>query len=139
MQITRREIIIGSSLVALSAITPVKAQPRSQMKVTACHAKPICIIPAIDFSDHVSRTIFDNTYTLHYEIMDRFDFRAGRVERARVGSKRYATWLRDEEYSDGIPPHIQFGGCVVAGPGDPEFRNRWVSYARSMVSSGKWA
>ncbi len=94
------------------------------------------IMPDIRFPDASERTVNDNTITIHYRYMTRWRRRHGegdiRVECAEVGSARYATWLAERTDGRPYPPHVQFGGAVVPGKGDPEFYPRWVAYASTL-------
>lgn len=57
-------------------------------------------------------------------------FDAGaRWEMAHTQSRRYRQWLETYKTSNGVPPHINFGGAIEAGEGDPTFYPRWVEWA----------
>lgn len=53
-------------------------------------------------------------------------------ELTHTSTRRYRSWLETYEWKDGIPPHIQFGGAIEAGQGDPTFYDRWKAYAKEM-------
>lgn len=91
--------------------------------------RPI-IMPDIMRCELRSKTQHDNCWTIHYVWMDRVWGFFDRVEVAHVNSRAYRAWLDTYPMPDGIPPHISFGGAVVAGERDPEFYNRWKAYAR---------
>lgn len=114
----RREFLAGTAAVLASATIPlpVAAAP------TYGH-----ILPDIMRCGSVVRTARENTYTLYYWHMMRWDLRAQRMEFARSDSPAYRAWLASDPYyaAQDVPPHIQFGGAVVAGKGDPHFHSRW--------------
>lgn len=94
----------------------------------------IFIVPDIRMCETRTRTQHDNCWTVHYVWMNRVWGFYEKFEVAHVNSRRYRQWLETYEMKDGIPPHIQFGGAVVAGEGDPEFYNRWAAYARETFA-----
>jgi hypothetical protein len=53
-----------------------------------------------------------------------------KIEIAHSHSRRYHQWLETYEMTDGIPPHIQYGGCIESGKGDPTFLPRWTQWAK---------
>lgn len=55
-------------------------------------------------------------------------------ELAHTSMRRYRQWLETYEFIDGIPPHVQFGGAIEAGTGDPTFYPRWREYAKEMFA-----
>lgn len=57
-----------------------------------------------------------------------------RWECAHTSSRRYRQWLETYETKDNIPPHIQFGGAIKSGSGDPTFHSRWLAYARETFA-----
>lgn len=88
------------------------------------------IMPDITWCEVRTKTQYENCWTIHYVWMIRFHGFFEDVEGAHVNSRRYRQWLDTHDMPDGVPPHIQFGGAVVAGERDPTFRARWVEYAR---------
>lgn len=94
----------------------------------------ICIIPDIIRSELSTKTVHSNTYTIHHAWMIRWNTDSGSVERAHVNTKRYRRWIWKDILFRRIPPHIQFGGAVEAGKGDPEFFNRWEKFVRKTFA-----
>jgi hypothetical protein len=90
----------------------------------------VFIVPDIRLVETQTRTRHDNTWTIHYVWMNRVWGFFDKLEIAHVNSRLYRQWLETYEMKNGIPPHIQFGGAVVAGSGDPDFHTRWVAYAQ---------
>src|ERR1700741_5558785 len=88
------------------------------------------IAPDIMCCEIVTKTQHDNCYTLHYVWMSRIWGAFEKIEIAHVNSRTYRQWLDTYDMPNGIPPHIQFGGAVVAGARDPTFHARWVAYVR---------
>lgn len=88
------------------------------------------IMPDIRYMGSRQKTQHENCWTIHHFHMNRVWGFYDRFEYATVDSRRYRQWLETYPMPDGIPPHIQFGGAVVAGERDPEFLNRWKVYAR---------
>lgn len=81
----------------------------------------------------------NNWITIVYQWMDRvigeslFD-PASTWECTHTSTRRYRQWLETYEMKDGIAPHIQFGGAIEAGTGDPTFHPRWVKYAQETFA-----
>ncbi len=77
----------------------------------------------------------NNWITLVYQWMNRivgegvFD-PDSRWQFAHTSMRRYHQWLETYHSDDGIPPHISFGGAIVAGERDETFHSRWQQYAR---------
>lgn len=93
------------------------------------------IMPSLSCVEQCSEAIRENTRTIFWEVMERWSCRDGKlysIETAKVVSPRYWQWLAEETEPRNHYPHIQFGGAVVAGKGDPEFYNRWLTYARTL-------
>jgi TAT (twin-arginine translocation) pathway signal sequence len=122
--IDRRSILTGSAAVLAAAALPLGPVIKQ------------FIMPSLMYAEHMTETVRDNTRTIFYEIMERWTTRDGKlvsIETAKVGSQRYWQWLAEETEPRNHYPHIQFGGAVVAGKGDPEFHKRWLAYARTLV------
>ncbi len=97
----------------------------------AAPAPRILIMPDITAHEHgVTKTAQHNCWTIHHSWMMRWNLDTGQAQRAHVNSRAYRRWLIEHPPENGIPPHIQFGGAVVAGKGDPTFHARWERYAR---------
>ena len=86
----------------------------------------ICRLDATD-------TVFDrnnNWKTDIYRYMSKFDTETKTfIDLAHTSTRKYRQWLETYQTEDGIPPHISFGGAIVAGKGDPTFHSRWKEYA----------
>lgn len=89
------------------------------------------IMPDILHCEVRTKTQHENCWTIHYVWMMRCEGFLENVEVAHVNSRLYRQWLETHPMENGIPPHIQFGGAVVSGEGDPEFHARWVRYAQA--------
>jgi len=94
--------------------------------------REVWIVPDIHHFGTYTKTQHDNCWTVHHVWMSRIWGFLERIEIAHVNSRTYRQWLElhPESFDMGVPPHIQFGGAVVAGKGDPEFKARWAAYAR---------
>ena len=79
---------------------------------------------------HRIRDHQNNWWTLCYVHMMRFRGHFEDMQLATIYHRGYKNWLETYEMKDNIPPHIAFGGAVVAGEGDPTFYPRWQEYAR---------
>lgn len=88
------------------------------------------ILPDLCRADVFNKTQHDNCWTIHYVWMMRVWGHFEKIERTHVNSRVYKRWLETYTPDHNIPPHIQFGGAIVAGEPDPEFYNRWVAYAQ---------
>ncbi len=94
-------------------------------------------ITRIEGATHL-RDYENNWITIVYEWMNRVTTSDSilspnsRWETAHTSMRRYRQWLEIYEAKDGLPPHIQFGGAIEAGEGDPTFYSRWQAYAREM-------
>jgi hypothetical protein len=91
------------------------------------------ILPDIARADISSKTLHEGVWTIHWVWMARWDMSSGHYEVAHVNTRRYRQWL-DEDYdqpSNGIPPHIQFGGARIPTPDQPkDIYTPWVAYAK---------
>lgn len=123
MKTTRREALVLAAVPLIPA--PAMAAPVAPTRYV--------IMPTVDRIERQSKTRHDNCWTIHYVWMTR-----GTVENpffgetTHVNHRRYAEWLAEGGFdleAPGIPPHIQFGGAVVAGERDPMFYSRWAEYA----------
>jgi len=72
----------------------------------------------------------NNWWTICHVHMVRFRGFFEDMQFSTIYHRRYRNWLETYHMKDGIPPHIQFGGAIVAGEGDPTFHQRWVEFAR---------
>ena len=120
------------ALVAALVAAPAVAQAR---KVGTRESYRYIISPDVMNLQSQTVTHHQNWRTIHHNWMMRMEreFGLGRIEIAHVNSRRYREWLAEGDYfleDEGIPPHIQFGGAIKAGSGDPTFRERWKAYAR---------
>lgn len=88
------------------------------------------IMPDIRHCEIRTKTQHNNCWTIHYVWMNKFHGMFEDLQIAHVNSRRYRQWLDTYDMPDGIPPHIQFGGAVVSGTGDPKFHSRWVEYVQ---------
>jgi hypothetical protein len=79
---------------------------------------------------HRMRDTEHNWWTLCYVHMIRFHGQFEDLERATIYHRKYRNWLETYKMEDHIPPHIKFGGAVVAGERDETFLPRWKDYAR---------
>lgn len=115
----RREMLAGIACSMAAATLPNGAN--------AAGARSI-IVPDIMRCGMVERTVAENTVTLRYAHMMRWDVDTGAVALARSDSEIYRGWLARDPYYAAlpIPPHIRFGGAVVAiKGGDPTFKAKW--------------
>ena len=91
----------------------------------------IRIEQATDVFDHQN-----NWKTTVYQWMDRiigdsvFDPTAT-WQCAHITTRTYRQWLETYDTENGLPPHISFGGCIVAGEADLTFYPRWLEYAKA--------
>jgi len=116
-------------------------------------SKPL-FMPSLRYLDRSKETVRDNTMTIHYEVMELWDFdyvtetddnRVSLIELrkrglpavyvAEVSSERYQEWIRLYHPPGEILPHISFGGAVVATPeGDGGAGKRaWDEYAKEFT------
>jgi hypothetical protein len=79
---------------------------------------------------HQFHSTENNWITVCYTHMIRFRGVFEDLEMSTIYHRRYRNWLETYECPDGIPPHIAFGGAIVAGEADPTFKPRWNEYAR---------
>lgn len=121
----RRTVIAGIAATAAAATLPLPAKAGSRW----------IVMPDILYAETAIKTVRENTITIRYVHMMRWDLKAGKMQFARSDSRRYREWLREDDSFEryGHLPHIGFGGAVVAGKGDPEFYPRWLAYARTLV------
>lgn len=129
----RRKFLVTGMTAAAAAVFPVG----SVLAATAPEpAIKYLIIPDIMRIQRQTEVVdeVNNWRTIVYEVMDRWTIEDGKfktLEVALVGSDRYADWLLESPPANGIPPHIGFGGCIVASKvGDPTFKSRWDDAAR---------
>lgn len=78
----------------------------------------------------------NNWTTVIYQWMDRLmtsidEPTDTRIELANINTRVYRQWLETYTTSDGVPPHIHFGGAIKGGLGDKSVYPRWCEYARS--------
>lgn len=75
----------------------------------------------------------NNWYTIVYRWMVRIDRESGAIAGiTHTSTRTYRQWLETYHTDTGIPPHIGFGGAIVAVPGgDRTFKPRWEDYARA--------
>jgi len=74
-----------------------------------------------------------NFITIHHVWMMKVQESFQIVGTTHVNTRLYRQWLEahPESFTDGVPPHIQFGGGIKIIPGgDPTFYKRWTAYAR---------
>lgn len=130
MSLTRRTVLIGAGAVVATAAllpTPVAATPASKL----------IFLP--DWRSQVFQYIEENTITNLYNRMEVWDFPNTQLRIVRVDSPEYLDLIAKHPPENGIPPHITFGGAVVAGKGDPTFHPRWEDRTRRHIASGKFA
>lgn len=121
----RREFIVGSAAVVALASLPVTALGAPE--------RNILVMPDPFWGEHALRIEHENSITIVYERMLRWDFATDQMSGAKVGSETYARWLAEDVPAGELPPHIGFGGAVVANPaGDPTFYERWKAFARTL-------
>ncbi|AGR47902.2 hypothetical protein PHIM7_203 [Sinorhizobium phage phiM7] len=127
MSLTRRNVLIGTgALVATSAIPAIAALPKpsSEPILFPCWGSPV-------FS-----FVEENTITTLYTRMSMWNFADQKFRILPIESVLYqdliAIYPRDN------PPHIHFGGAVVAGKGDPTFYPRWEERTRRHIANGKF-
>lgn len=96
----------------------------------------IRIVPSIlrmEYSSRI-RDYKNNWTTIVYYWMDRIEgksiFNPTSWNTAHISTRLYKQWLETYSFKDGIPPHIQFGGAIESGKGDPTFYQRWKEYAK---------
>lgn len=129
------------SLLALAGVAPALALPAPAVAgpapLTTDWKSARWIIMPDYFRGRSTKTQHDNCWTIHHHFMIRTtpDNPFGYEGYAHSDSRTYRDWLAEGGYwesdrEQGIPPHIQFGGAVRAGSGDPTFHQRWVEYAR---------
>lgn len=126
----RREFVVGAGAVAAATALPIAARAEPITR----EAVKYIIMPDIRYMETAERTARDNIWTIRYKYMNRWrcvDGRITEIEIAQVGSERYAQWLAESPACEPLP-HIQFGGAVVAGEGDPAFYLRWRDYAMTL-------
>ena len=131
----RRTFIATGAALAASTALPAIAAPVADV------ADSDLIMPVFDTGE---RTAVDNTLTYVYRIMTRVRIRTSEdgdevwtFQSARVGSDTYNSWLAETPPANGIPPHIQFGGAVVAGSRDPLFKAKWEERTRAAIATGE--
>lgn len=126
--IGRREVLTGAAAVLAVSTVPVAAVEVAAKRL---------IIPSLTFCERQTETVRDNTRTIFYEVMERWTIRDRdliSIETAKVSSPRYWQWLAEDTEPRNHYPHIGFGGCVVPSKeGDPEFYNRWLAYAKTLI------
>jgi len=87
----------------------------------------------------------ENTITIQYSHMKMFvthtrtvndkPYAGWDIKTLKVGTPEYEAALK-EHHHDPIPPHIQFGGAVVSGIGDPNFRSNWEVRTIAHLANG---
>lgn len=126
---------------ALAVPTPAPVVPRLPLTTDWKSARYL-IMPDYFRDNGRSKTQHDNTWTIHHQWMMRATpDNPFWGPMAHVNSRTYREWLEEGGYwqspeEPGIPPHISFGGAVVAGRGDPMFKPRWVEYASREFGAG---
>lgn len=93
------------------------------------------IIPDIRFIEHrdVVRSQSNNWISIIYRWMIKVESDSLiPVDTAHTSMRKYRQWLETSTQEDGIPPHIQFGGCIISGEADPTFKSRWIDYAQKL-------
>lgn len=136
-------LALAAPLVAAAPVAvarPAPPVPREPLTTDWKSARYI-IMPDY-FRGERSKTQHDNTWTIHHQWMMRATpDNPFWGPMAHVNSRTYREWLEEGGYwqsenEPGIPPHISFGGAVVAGRGDPDFKRRWVEYAAREFGAG---
>lgn len=133
MILSRRHVLAGIGATAAALALPEAA---SAVPVTSTEARKVIVYPSF-MREESRRFAEENCWTYIHTMMERWDVSAGTIEFARVDSDRYREWMKEELPENGIPPHIVFGGAVVAGNGDPTFHPRWVERTRQKLISGE--
>ena len=136
MQITRRGLTTGTLAVFATASVPGISNVMAAIEPVTIPARKIHIFPDVMYCER--QTVFEeeNTKTIIYTIMNRWDFDNQSLYIASVGTDRYEEWLKEMPPKNGIPPHIQFGGAIVSGESDPTFYHRWEARTRAHLRSG---
>lgn len=130
MTINRRNVLrgaIATSAILLAPALPVIAEPKPDW----------IIMPEFLFTERADRFAEENCWTILYRVMCRITPDWKGYQRTTVGTDTYRQWLRETPPENGIPPHIAFGGAVVAGERDPTFYDRWVARTKAKLASGE--
>ena len=131
MEITRRNLGIGTLAIAAVSVIPNVA--------FAIVPDTVHIFPDIRFCESQTQMVEENTKTIIYNWMNKWNVTKGTWETRKVGSPEYAQWMIDHPPEDGIPHHISFGGAVVAGASDPTFKDRWYARTIEHLKTGRLA
>ncbi len=143
--ISRRELVallLAMPTLAMAKVTSVMDEQPQDGFIPLDPPVPASqrfIIPSMRGLENPTYLVEDNCKTIIYSLMQRLDFTNKIIEFAEVGTQRYRDWLKDEP-DEKIPPHIQFGGAVIPGEGDPTFHSRWVQRTLDHIANGdfKW-
>ena len=141
----RRQTLTGAMALAAMSIIPMETLE----KITEPEPKEdYFIIPSMNYisMDYRERQADDfNTYTIVYTVMEKWmtrDKKLVGLSIAEVGTEKYNEWMKDLMIKEPfiIPPHIQFGGCIVSSKvGDPLFKKKWEDRTIERIRRGELA
>ncbi|QIG72638.1 hypothetical protein EVB97_080 [Rhizobium phage RHph_Y65] len=142
MELSRRNLIVGSAAVLAMSAVPVVATEIVERKISPDLIVPDVMKLSISRDEYRFANYEMNTWTYVYDWMERWFL----DENGKIISIQSVHRIRDKEIYDrwvyetgrwNIPPHIVFGGAIVAGEGDFLFYQKWEDHTKMLLRTGQ--